>query len=181
MPPSSLVSLSNEMEDSRKLLEHARRSAEEARRVSEVTARLLRKSREIQHWKARVQGRVPGKSESEISFHSQSDQLLGLLPTAEFERLAPLLQGIRFRPRQVLQHANEAIESVYFPLSGLLSAMIVMRDGSSIEVALIGNEGRWLAAIAVAGNHRLHARSNHDSKSVVASIAGVRMLPGNPR
>jgi CRP-like cAMP-binding protein len=41
----------------------------------------------------------------------------------------------------ILYKARAPIDYVYFPTSGIVSAMTLMEDGSAIEVATIGNEG----------------------------------------
>jgi CRP-like cAMP-binding protein len=157
------------MDETRRLIERAQRSAEEAQRVAAETKRLVRTSREIQHWTARVQGRVAGESAAFLSFNRHSNRLLALLPSSEFERLAPQLHGVTFASKQILQRANSPIEYVYFPISGLLSAMIVMRDGNTIEVASIGNEGMTCVASLLGGK-----TSPHD---VIVQIpgSGLRM------
>jgi CRP-like cAMP-binding protein len=43
--------------------------------------------------------------------------------------------------KQVVQEPDEPLTHVYFPLSGMLSLLIVMEDGASVEVATVGNEG----------------------------------------
>jgi hypothetical protein len=129
------------MDDTRRLIERARRSAQEARLVAAETRRLVRTSREIQTWTARVQGRIEGQTGSSFRFSRDSNRLLGLLPLKEFERLTPLLQGVALAAKVVLHRANRPVDYLYFPISGLLSATVTMQDGSAIEVGLIGNEG----------------------------------------
>jgi CRP-like cAMP-binding protein len=139
------------MDETHDLLKRAQRSVEEAQRVGAETRRLVQTSREIQHWTARVQGRVAGEIKS-FSFDRTSNRLLALLPPADFEGLVPLLQGVVFTRKQVVHRANSKIEYVYFPISGLLSAMLSMDGGDSIEVAPIGNEGMvGLPAVVGAG------------------------------
>jgi CRP-like cAMP-binding protein len=69
------------------------------------------------------------------------NQLLTLLPRGEYQRLSPHLQALSLPVKQVLYAARSPIDYVYFPISGVISAMAVMEDGSAIEVATIGNEG----------------------------------------
>jgi CRP-like cAMP-binding protein len=72
----------------------------------------------------------------------QSDnQLLNRLPKAAFQRILPLLQPFPLKVREFLYKTTELIDYVYFPASGIISAMRTMEDGSAIEVATIGNEG----------------------------------------
>jgi CRP-like cAMP-binding protein len=69
------------------------------------------------------------------------NQLLSLLPPSEYQRLSPYLQAVSLPVREILYTARAPIDYVYFPLSGMVSAMTVMEDGSAIEVATIGKEG----------------------------------------
>ena len=69
------------------------------------------------------------------------NRLLNLLPAGEFDRLQPHLQKVELAHGQVLYEARSTIEHIYFPLSCVLSAVAVMRDGDAIEVATMGNEG----------------------------------------
>src|SRR5204863_2207273 len=67
--------------------------------------------------------------------------LLALLPPNDYKRLIPLLQALPLIPKQIIYHVRSPIDYVYFPASGVISAMTLMGDGSAIEVATIGNEG----------------------------------------
>ena len=70
-----------------------------------------------------------------------SNRLLSRLPSAVLERLRPDLHLVALKPRAVLYKFRAKIDAVYFPASGIVSAMTVMEDGAAIEVATIGNEG----------------------------------------
>ena len=41
----------------------------------------------------------------------------------------------------VLYEAGNEVDEVYFPLSGMISLLVVMRDGKAIETATVGREG----------------------------------------
>lgn len=73
---------------------------------------------------------VPGKN-----------RLLASLPRKEFDRLSPELEAIAMTVKYVFYEANAVIRHVYFPLSGVASVVISMKDGVTVEVGLIGNEG----------------------------------------
>ncbi len=79
--------------------------------------------------------------------------LLARLPDGEFRRLSPRLQPVVLPHGQTLHRARAGIDHVYFPTRGVASALTVMEDGRSIEVANIGNEGVvGLAALFGAGD-----------------------------
>jgi CRP-like cAMP-binding protein len=67
--------------------------------------------------------------------------LLAKVPEPIMQRLRDHFQAVDFPRGKVLYEARSPIEYSYFPNSGTLSAVAVMRDGSMIEVATIGNEG----------------------------------------
>jgi CRP-like cAMP-binding protein len=67
--------------------------------------------------------------------------LLAELQPADFSLLAPNLKDIWLTQGDVLQEAGEAIKYVYFPQSGMISVLTVMRNGSAVETATVGREG----------------------------------------
>ncbi len=69
------------------------------------------------------------------------NKLLASLPHADFERLRPRLKTIPIKARQILHPVNEAVRKVYFLNGGVASMTTVMRNGSMVEIATIGDEG----------------------------------------
>jgi hypothetical protein len=69
------------------------------------------------------------------------NRLLSALPKAEHERLLPKLVKVALPLREILVEANEPISRVFFPLTGVVSLVIVVEGGVSLEVGTIGNEG----------------------------------------
>lgn len=69
------------------------------------------------------------------------NRLLLALPSSNLKRLVPELEPFPCERNQVLLEADSAIESVFFPHSGVVSVMSVYEDGSVIETATIGREG----------------------------------------
>jgi CRP-like cAMP-binding protein len=68
--------------------------------------------------------------------------LLTILPRAEHERLlATRLERVSVCLREVLYEADGPIPYVFFPLNGVMSLIVAMKDGRAVEVATIGNEG----------------------------------------
>src|SRR5205807_6193356 len=56
-------------------------------------------------------------------------------------QLVPQLTHIPCRREQVLTDADNSLDHVYFPDSGVVSVVAVYSDGSVIEMATIGREG----------------------------------------
>ncbi|MCB1885420.1 MAG: Crp/Fnr family transcriptional regulator [Geminicoccaceae bacterium] len=67
--------------------------------------------------------------------------LLAALPPAAFTRLAPHLQPVELRLRQILNATDQPIEHAYFVESGLTSMIALLEEGGSVEVGIVGREG----------------------------------------
>jgi CRP-like cAMP-binding protein len=70
-----------------------------------------------------------------------NNKLLAALPSTDFDRLARQLAPVKLPQGIVLYEAGKEVDEVYFPLSGMVSLVVVMRDGREIETATIGREG----------------------------------------
>ena len=73
--------------------------------------------------------------------------LLRSLPAGEYQRLLPNLLAINLRNRQVLYEPGQRIRFAYFPLDAVVSLLLPMEDGSSVEVGMVGRQG--LAGIRI--------------------------------
>lgn len=71
----------------------------------------------------------------------ETNQLLAALPAAEYERLLPLLTPVTMRFKQVILEAHRPLTHVYFPRTGMISLLVPMDDGATVEIATVGNEG----------------------------------------
>ncbi len=69
------------------------------------------------------------------------NRLLGTLPRADFERLAPTMQTVSVARGVVLNEPGEEPERVWFPQSGMISLLAVMSNGKAVETATVGREG----------------------------------------
>jgi CRP-like cAMP-binding protein len=80
------------------------------------------------------------------------NHLLAALPTAEFERMAPHLEPVEMRLGDVLYESGGLLQHVYFPTTAILSLHYVMQNGSSSEIAGVGNEGVLGISLFMGGN-----------------------------
>jgi CRP-like cAMP-binding protein len=69
------------------------------------------------------------------------NRLLAALPPDEFTRLQEHLEPVKLRTDQVLVVPGDEVHYGYFPLDGIVSMLMVLEDGTPVEVASIGNEG----------------------------------------
>ncbi len=80
------------------------------------------------------------------------NQLLLSLPAAELEALRPHLGFTDLVKETVLAGAGAPQSHVYLPHSGVISMMVNLSGGQSVEVAMIGRES-ILGAAAALGSH----------------------------
>lgn len=69
------------------------------------------------------------------------NHLLAVLPPAELARIS---EGIAIAPMplgHVLYESGDEMRHVYFPTNCIVSLLYVLADGSSAEIAIVGNEG----------------------------------------
>jgi CRP-like cAMP-binding protein len=71
----------------------------------------------------------------------RQNRLLGAIPEAEWERFAPHLSPVDLRLGEVVYESGVDQAHVYFPVDSIVSLLYVMKDGSSAEIAIVGNEG----------------------------------------
>ncbi len=69
------------------------------------------------------------------------NRLLQHLSRANLKRITPELEEISYHRGQILMDADSALDHVFFPDIGVISAVAVYADGSVIEMATIGREG----------------------------------------
>ena len=69
------------------------------------------------------------------------NHLLAALPSTEWQRWEPLLEWVEMPLGQVMYESGRTLSHVYFPTTSIVSLLYVMEDGSSAEIAVVGNEG----------------------------------------
>ena len=69
------------------------------------------------------------------------NHLLAAVPTAEWKRLAKHLEPVDLSLAQVLYESGATMTHMYFPTTSIVSLLYVMENGSSAEIAVVGNEG----------------------------------------
>jgi CRP-like cAMP-binding protein len=79
------------------------------------------------------------------------NQLLASLPAAVLSRLEPSLELVSMQLGEVLYESGTQPSHVYFPTTAIVSLLYVMEDGSSAEIAVVGNEGIVGVALFMGG------------------------------
>lgn len=85
------------------------------------------------------------------------NRLLTALPRAARDRLLDGATEVTFGRGDVVYRANGPVRHVYFPRTGILSVVVDMADGGTVEVDTIGSEG-MVGLPAFHGAETSHAR-----------------------
>ncbi len=78
--------------------------------------------------------------------------LLAALPPDEYQRWVPMLELVDMPLGQVLYESGLTLSHMYFPLDAIVSLLYVMENGSSAEIAVVGNEGLVGVSLFMGGN-----------------------------
>ena len=76
-----------------------------------------------------------------VSPDPKKNLLLAALPDAEWTRWLPQLEWVDMPLGQVLYESGSSLSHVYFPTTAIISLLYVLQNGSSAEIAIVGNEG----------------------------------------
>ena len=87
-----------------------------------------------------------------------SSLILLSISESDYSSLRPHLEYVSLPNHLVLHEAGGKLEFAYFPNRGLISLVVVMKDGRTAEAGIIGNEG-FTGTLAAVGLSRspLHA------------------------
>jgi CRP-like cAMP-binding protein len=69
------------------------------------------------------------------------NRILTLVPKPEKNRIEALMERVSLARGETVLQAGKPIQYAYFPLECVMSLVITMEDGASVEVATVGNEG----------------------------------------
>ena len=81
------------------------------------------------------------------------NRILLSLSDSEYNALRPHLEYVRLPNHLVLHEAGARLEFAYFPNRGLISLVVVMKDGRTAEAGIVGNEG-FTGTLAAVGLSR---------------------------
>jgi CRP-like cAMP-binding protein len=98
-----------------------------------------------------------------------ANNLLAALPHADFEALRPHLAVAHMAQGTFLFEAGDEVDQVFFPLSGMISLLVVLKNGNAIETATVGREG-VVGAMAGLGIHKSRVRGVIQLPASVARI-----------
>jgi CRP-like cAMP-binding protein len=85
------------------------------------------------------------------SIELKKNLLLSSLPPPQWERWRKHLEVVPLPLAHVMYESGVAMQHVYFPITAIVSLLYVMHDGSSAEIAVVGNEGLVGVSIFMGG------------------------------
>jgi CRP-like cAMP-binding protein len=97
-----------------------------------------------------------------------SNTLLDSLSAADKEALRPHLKSISLAAKDVLYEAGDLVSQVYFPTGAIVSLVVRLSTGETLEAAMVGKDGVVGAAAALDGKISLSL--------AVVQIAGTALM-----
>ena len=76
-----------------------------------------------------------------LAARATRNNLLSKLPQSELTALLELSTHVKCDLRDVLSASRQTINNVYFPLTGMISLVTELKDGTSLESMTVGCEG----------------------------------------
>ncbi|MCU6434744.1 helix-turn-helix domain-containing protein [Undibacterium sp. Jales W-56] len=90
-------------------------------------------------------------SETKPEPDPRQNRILAALPKSEYERLLPNLKFVEMPLGWTVSESGDHVDFVHFPISGIVSLIYALEDGSTSETALVGNEGMVGISIFMGG------------------------------
>jgi CRP-like cAMP-binding protein len=100
---------------------------------------------------------TPANERTNIDGKPVTNKLLLAMPDIEYELMRQDLTYIDLPSHLSLHEPTQDIEFVYFPNRGMVSQVVVTKDGRTVEVGVVGNEG-YVGAGLAAGLSRSSVR-----------------------
>ncbi len=81
----------------------------------------------------------------------RQNRILAALPAHDFERLSDALEFVVLPLGLTMSESGDHVNFLHFPTTGIVSLIYELEDGSSSEIALVGNEGMVGISIFMGG------------------------------
>lgn len=102
---------------------------------------------------------------------TDQNKILATLPAESYKRLSPYFEEIKLPLGKHVYESQVPVKYTYFPVSGIVSLLLLLEDGGTGEIAVIGDEG----IIGISGLLGGHASSS--IQAVVQSPVTAIRLP----
>lgn len=101
----------------------------------------------------------------------EQNQILAALSAPERTRLFPHLELVKLELGAVICESGDELRYIYFPTDSIVSLLYVLEDGSSAEIAVVGNDGAIGVALFMGGE-------STPSRAIVQSAGWAYRLGG---
>src|ERR1700748_1537085 len=98
------------------------------------------------------------------------NEILRSIPDKEWQLISRKLRTLEMLSHFVMHEPHQASKFLYFPQSGLISLVVFMRDGRTVEAGIVGNEG-------IVGMPAMMGYSRHPLQEVVQIFGAALRLP----
>jgi CRP-like cAMP-binding protein len=111
-----------------------------------------------------------------------ANRLLADLPRSDFDLIRSHLSIGPFARGTVLAESGDEIDQVYFPLTGMISLLTILKDGRAVETGTVGRNGVF-GGTAAFGLHKSKVRGIVQVPIVAATLSAsqLRRVAGNSR
>jgi CRP-like cAMP-binding protein len=97
-------------------------------------------------------------------------EILRSIPDKEWQLISRKLRALEMPSHLVLHEPHQASKFLYFPQSGLISLVVFMQDGRTVEAGIVGNEG-------IVGMPAMMGYSRHPLQEVVQISGAALRIP----
>jgi CRP-like cAMP-binding protein len=84
---------------------------------------------------------LPPEERTDTTNKRVANRILLSIPDNEFWALRPYLEAMEMPSHRILHEAHEVLQYAYFPNDGLLSLVVVLAEGKTVEAGIVGKEG----------------------------------------
>lgn len=81
----------------------------------------------------------------------RNNNILAALKKPDYERILPDLELVEMPLGWTISEAGDHVKFIHFPISGIVSLIYDLEDGTSSEIAIVGNEGMVGISIYMGG------------------------------
>jgi CRP-like cAMP-binding protein len=114
-----------------------------------------------------------------VTFTSSPNHFLCSLSPHDAALIEPHLRPVHLPRKTIFYNAEDILERVYFPYSGIISIVVAMSGGNFVEAGMLGRNGVVGAGSALDGRWALNtAISQADSSGMTIDSAILKRLAG---
>ncbi|HEY0563423.1 MAG TPA: Crp/Fnr family transcriptional regulator, partial [Methylophilus sp.] len=88
---------------------------------------------------------------TKLNHNPKQNNILAALNEDEYARILPDLELVEMPMGWTLSEAGDHVKFIHFPINGIVSLIHALEDGSSSEIAIVGNEGMIGISIYMGG------------------------------